>query len=221
MCFLGPSRPGDNVQEHARKQHFKKGQGYKLDSFLPKPSNTRPNDNAAVAMEETFQPPSTDWLVTRDWQSFPATVQKACANFDPKDLLFRGGAHMPLLLFVGNKPRRSPEGVQNRECKARVRRKKKAEEKKAMQANAGAASSEQPTPAIAGSAASSSTRMTWREFSNNCRQKDGWWKRPCCGTLVIDEDELANHAWDSRGKGHPNETIQVAWREGPWFIDPR
>ena len=165
-------------------------------------------------MQETFETPTIVGHVTRDWHKFPVSYQKACINFDPKDLLFRAGAHMPLLFFLGDKPRRSPEGVQSREVKARARRTKK----KAMQANAGAApqpAPEQPTPAIAGAAASSQTHMTWREFSYNCCQKDGWWKCPCCGTLVCDEDELANHAWDSRGKGHPNATVQMTWREGP------
>ena len=155
---------------------------------------------------------------TKDWRKFPHTIQKACVNFDPKGLLFRAGAHMPLLVFLGKNARRSPEALQSREQQSRARR-VKAKEKKAVEANAGAApeqpAPEQPTPAIAGAAASSQTHMTWREFSYNCCQKDGWWKCPCCDTLVRDEDELANHAWDSRGKGHPNETVQLTWCEGP------
>ena len=41
--------------------------------------------------------------------------------FDPRKMLFPRGAHMPLLVFLGIRPRRSPEAIQRREINARRR----------------------------------------------------------------------------------------------------
>ena len=35
--------------------------------------------------------------------------------FDPEGVLFRGGAHMPLFGFLGNRPRRSDAAIVRRE----------------------------------------------------------------------------------------------------------
>ena len=145
----------------------------------------------------------------------PRHNSKGVRQFRPKRFAVQRWRPHALTALLGEQTTQVARGGSEERVPGARAQEKKAEEKKAMQANAGAASSEQPTPAIAGSAASSSTHMTWREFSNNCRQNDGWWKCPCCGTLVIDEDELANHAWDSRGQGHPDATVQLAWCEGP------
>ena len=97
---------------------FLKGQGYKLGSFLPKGAVA----GVEVALAENFAP-SMEGRRTRDWEVLPPAVQKEVGveKFDPNQLLFRAGAHMPLLVFLGGKGRRTPESIQRRETKARAR----------------------------------------------------------------------------------------------------
>jgi hypothetical protein len=98
---------------------FIKGQGYQLASYLPRYAA------AEEAMRETFAP-SMEGRLTRDWPALPPAVQTRVhvERFDPDKLLFRGGAHMPLLIFMGekNKGRRAVEALQRREVRARERR---------------------------------------------------------------------------------------------------
>ena len=73
-------------------------------------------------MEETFAP-SMEGHLTKDWEVLPVAVQKHIRKFvvDPNALLFRAGAHWPLLVFLGKKSRRSPEAIQRREQRAKQR----------------------------------------------------------------------------------------------------
>ncbi len=127
---------------------FLKGQGYQLASYLPRKAE------AVLAMRETFAP-STEGRLTRDWEVLPPAVQKRLhvEKFDPNRLLFRGGAHMPLLVFLGDKGRRAPEAIQRRELKARERRGRggAARARRRVRATPGG-QQVQSTPAIAGEA---------------------------------------------------------------------
>ena len=99
---------------------FVKGQGYSLSSHMPGGSV-----DALAALQESFAL-SMEGPKTQDWVMYPAAVQKPVQEerFDPKGLLFRGGAHRPLLLFLGEKSRRKPEAIQRREERARERKAK-------------------------------------------------------------------------------------------------
>ena len=50
---------------------------------------------------------------TDDWPELPAWTEKRTefGMFDPEGVLFRGGAHMPLFGFLGNRPRRSGAAI--------------------------------------------------------------------------------------------------------------
>ena len=54
---------------------------------------------------------------TDDWPELPAWTEKRTTMemFDPDGVLFRGGAHMPLFGFLGNRPRRSDAAIVRRE----------------------------------------------------------------------------------------------------------
>ena len=54
---------------------------------------------------------------TDDWPELPAWTEKRMnLNMcDPQGVLFRGGAHMPLFGFLGNRPRRSDAAIVRRE----------------------------------------------------------------------------------------------------------
>ena len=54
----------------------------------------------------------------------PPCKEKRCDEqvFDPDKLLFSTGVHMPLLIFMGDKSRRTDEALVNREAKAKQRK---------------------------------------------------------------------------------------------------
>ena len=56
-------------------------------------------------------------MATDDWPELPAWTEKRAHidMFDPEGVLFRGGAHMPLFGFLGNRPRRSDAAIVRRE----------------------------------------------------------------------------------------------------------
>ena len=59
-------------------------------------------------------------LVTFAWPVFPICKQKLVEVnlFDPQAELFGHGAHMPLMVFVGDKSRRTPQAWRRRERNA-------------------------------------------------------------------------------------------------------
>ena len=62
-------------------------------------------------------------LVTFAWPVFPICKQKLVEVnlFDPQAELFGHGAHMPLMVFVGDKSRRTPQAWRRRERNADYR----------------------------------------------------------------------------------------------------
>merc|ERR1712242_603196 len=56
-------------------------------------------------------------MATDEWPKLPAWTEKRAHidMFDPKGVLFRDGAHMPLFGFLGNRPRRSDAAILRRE----------------------------------------------------------------------------------------------------------
>ena len=111
---------------------FQKGQGYALTSYLPENRT-----EFADALEDMFTK-STDInpQLLQSQNLLPKWKQKLVNRnlFDPHDRLFRGGAHMPLLGFLGNFSTRSDERLlaretRNREKLTEKRRQAKANEK--------------------------------------------------------------------------------------------
>ena len=111
---------------------FPNGQGYALTSYLP--AN---RTEFADALEDMFTK-STDInpQLLQSPNLLPKWKQKLVNRhlFDPTDQLFRGGAHMPLLGYLGNTCTRSDERLtaretRNREKLAEKRRQAKANEK--------------------------------------------------------------------------------------------
>ena len=91
---------------------FTQGQGYALASYLPKGSQIRAAQASLQASSVEEGP-----FATEGWNPLPPCKQKRIVRemFDPDGLLFRSGAHMPLIIFLGAKARRSPEALVKRE----------------------------------------------------------------------------------------------------------
>ena len=91
---------------------FMQGQGCALASYLPKGSQIH-------AVQASLQASSVEEgpFATEGWNPLPPCKQKRIVRemFDPDGLLFRSGAHMPLIIFLGAKARRSPEALVKRE----------------------------------------------------------------------------------------------------------
>ena len=104
-----------DVQGEPGLQSFNAGQGYPLTSYLPKGKGV---EKQMEAVEETLR---CDFSVSVQGPLFPPCKEKRANTvvFDPKGNLFTMGVHMPLLVFMGDKSRRSPEALQRRELKAR------------------------------------------------------------------------------------------------------
>ena len=133
---------------------FRKGQGYALTSYLPE-------DRTAFAkvIEEMFTK-STDIMpgLNDSPDLLPKWKQKLVQFnlFDPDDRLFRSGAHMPLLGFLGNISTRSDGRLLGREIRNREKLQEKRRQAKAKgdaeneddkDNNQGAASSSSPSGA--------------------------------------------------------------------------
>jgi len=128
------------------------GSGYPLTSYRPKSDSNRrqcvvwscspaiDRNTSAVAEvitaakndREMFPTPKGDKTVDTtigeasfSWSQMPLTSQKLVSTqkFDPTSNFFRRGAHMPLMLFVGDSTssRRTPESLRRREQRAEQR----------------------------------------------------------------------------------------------------
>ena len=93
------------------------GAGYALSSYLPPggPDKVRSSFHIRGCGEGCGERGPA--MATDDWPKLPAWTEKRTniEMCDPKDVLYRGGAHMPLLGFVGNRPRRSDAAILRRE----------------------------------------------------------------------------------------------------------
>ena len=91
---------------------FHSGQGYPLGSYLP-------HGHQPEAIETTFKFEILGRHSTNGWDAIPKINQKKIdeKKFDYDGQLFRKGAHMPLLAFVGERSYRSPEALRKRENK--------------------------------------------------------------------------------------------------------
>jgi len=118
-------------EEDAEMEEYTKGQGFTLKSYLPK------GDDVVFLrhLSATFAK-STDIIenLTKDetYELLPTSKQKLLKRnlFDPKDVLFKSGAHMPIMIYLGNDTRRKPESNDRRE----VNKQNKKAEKKAAKA---------------------------------------------------------------------------------------
>jgi hypothetical protein len=122
-----PSVFGDPVADEEGQQVLRKfdhGQGYALGSYLPKGPkgpNGKPSTVVETQMEavkETFT-----FKTTVQGLLFPPCNEKwvdSCI-FDPTQTIYSMGVHMPLLVFIGNRPRRSATRLEAREQRARDR----------------------------------------------------------------------------------------------------
>jgi hypothetical protein len=99
---------------------FVKGQGYPYTSY-----------GGVDAVRETFLYSQEAFADTRDRgvcrdvrENIWPTVKErpvAFGKFDPDNLLFRSGAHAPLMVWIGDRGRRAPDRLQDREKKAIAR----------------------------------------------------------------------------------------------------
>ena len=96
---------------------FNAGAGFALSSYLPHggPEKVKSSFHDSDCGEGCGDRGPA--MVTDDWPKLPAWTEKRSTIevFDPKDAMFRGGAHMPLFGFLGNRPRRSDDAIVRRE----------------------------------------------------------------------------------------------------------
>ena len=100
---------------------FVKGQGYPYKSYR----------GGVDAVRETFLYSQDAFAATRDRRVLRAVREPFWppvkdrhvdfGKFDPDDLLFRSGAHAPLMVWIGHQGRRSQERLQAREERAIAR----------------------------------------------------------------------------------------------------
>ena len=102
-----------------RLLRFNTGQGYGVDSYLPKGKQLQ------AVRESLTKSVVLGAIAAAGSALLPICKEKRCdVNiFDPDQLLFRTGAHMPLLLFMGDRSRRSPEALMKREQKQNAKKK--------------------------------------------------------------------------------------------------
>jgi hypothetical protein len=95
-------------------QQFCDGQGYECTSYLP-----RKQEEVLAAIKETLTfsvEDSSAQATLPERRPLPPSKQKACDSkiFDPDQLLFRTGVHMPLALFLGKYSRRTEKAIERR-----------------------------------------------------------------------------------------------------------
>ena len=95
-------------------QQFCEGQGYECTSYLP-----RKQEEVLAAIKETLTfsvEDSSAQATLPERRPLPPAKQKACDSkiFDPDQLLFRTGVHMPLALFLGKYSRRTETAIERR-----------------------------------------------------------------------------------------------------------
>ena len=87
------------------------GPGFDLTCYLPK-------GNQQASLRTTLTS-SVEAYGTKDWEPLPTTKEKRCdaSIFDRSNTLLHAGAHMPLMVFLGQRSRRLPEALLKREEK--------------------------------------------------------------------------------------------------------
>ena len=100
---------------------FVKGQGYPYTSYRGGVDAVR---ETLLCSQEAFVD-TRDRGVCRDIREniWPTVKERPVAfgKFDPDSLLFRSGAHAPLMVWIGDRGRRAPDKLQDREEKAIAR----------------------------------------------------------------------------------------------------
>ena len=111
---LGLESAPFEVEEEEGPASFVAGQGYPLHSYLPK-------NRQEQAVRETLSLSAA--VVATGPPLLPPCREKRVKTgvFDPNGNLFTMGVHMPLLVFMGDKPRRTAQALERRENKARDR----------------------------------------------------------------------------------------------------
>jgi hypothetical protein len=94
-------------EETSKLRVFSKGQGYPVASYV----GGRAAFTATMASRQTA-------VAVDGRPCLPPAVQKNVTpgKFDAMGILFRGGAHMPLMVFLGRKSWRSPEALGRRKA---------------------------------------------------------------------------------------------------------
>ena len=97
--LLGPEifEDGDKTELH----ELNKGSGYPLRSYLPRGGPAKVRSAFYIRGCGESRLPQT--MATDDWPVLPPWKEKRAImeNVDPQGVLLRGGAHMPLLGFLG------------------------------------------------------------------------------------------------------------------------
>ncbi len=102
------------------------GQGYGIDSFLPKRAS---HEGFRRALAPTVMGQKR---CTQGWRPLPAFQQKSVdpTIFDPRRIFCKTGAHIPLLGFFGSKSYRSEAAMDKRQANKRAKRKAKQQERR-------------------------------------------------------------------------------------------
>ena len=117
-----------------------------------------------------------------EWSSMEECKQQLVKRdkFDPSDRYFRGGAHMPLMVFIGKKngTRRKPDALARRQVKADKRgyNRERIEAMKMCRAGGGRwSSSDQQVNATRGGGDWSSSVWSWNHTSQAGKPNTDWW----------------------------------------------
>ena len=99
------------AQDNKAFDVLQNGPGFELTCYLPK-------GNQQASLRTTLTA-SVEADGAKDWEPLPTTREKMCGAsiFDRSDTLLRAGAHMPLMVFLWQRSRRSPEALLKREEK--------------------------------------------------------------------------------------------------------
>ena len=123
------------------------------------------------------------WCIWMVWVASPS----AHVN---QSLLFRAGAHWPLLVPLGKKSRRSPEAIQRREQRAKQR----AANARSAKGHLGLQQANRDGQRIR----SAQGREAWEDWGH----REDW-----------------RHWWAWGGWGQPSWTWQSSWGSGQWHQD--
>ena len=201
--LLGPEifQDGDKTD----LDRFNEGSGFALSSYLPR----KGPDQVKSSFDTRGCGERGPAMGTDNWPKLPAWVEKRAnmAMFDPKGILFRGSAHMPLFGFLGTHPRRSEDALVRREQKFCNRKGKSSLKGKGRQ-DSGGKSSWGKASGGKGNGKPHAAMVEWANNESWCAWWDEWEATADAPSTVV---ETSNGWWASPGWG--------AWPEGKGYAE--
>jgi hypothetical protein len=188
-------------------QSFNKGQGFSLDSYLPKHGALGAvNRSLAAAALAARDNKCVGW----DWLPNARETRMQSNMFDPEGILYRGGCHFPLLVYIGFQGFRSNDAMVKREAK-RQARKGKSKGKGSVGPRDGGWSGPNPRwSSYDPSAGARDGGPTWSAGARDGGPVGGAWPLP---TPTPSPRGHAG-AWGSGG------AVSNAWDQTPWVSQP-